>query len=311
VSAGLINPEYFLGGAMRLDAQAAERAIRSHVSDPLGWTDEQTLANVQTLAVGRMADALRAISVRRGYDPRDFTLVAYGGATALFAAAIGIELGADDVLIPAQASVFSAFGLLWADARRVAVRTVNWDVEHGAADDLRRAADDLLGRARAGLDGHDAIRVRLEADCKFAGQAYEVTVPIDAPPVTEGDRKDLTTRFVARYEALYGPGTAWEDTPVVLLTLRAIAEADVPRPNLRADHASAPDAPHPPAVRRIVLPSGPADARILRGEDLRSGTVVDGPAVVEDLDTTVVVPPGVTLTVDEYANHRLDLRSAR
>jgi len=314
VAAGLIDPAFFLGGSIELDGEAAERVV-DRLAAQLGWDRARTLAGAQALGVGRMADSLREISVRRGHDPRDFTLFAYGGATALFAASIGIELGAGDLLVPRQASVFSAFGLLWGDARRSAVRTVNWDVAEGDAEVLTRAVDEVSAAAFTALGSDaeadaEAVRLEVEADLRFAGQAYEVTIPLPADAAR--DRDALAARFTARYEQLFGPGTAWTDSPVVLLNVRAVAARPAQHPPLPTSPPGPPDPGDAIVGRRpVVLPGGPADALVVRGEALRSGMRVEGPAVVEELDTTVVVPPGVVLEVDAHGNHRMDLREAR
>jgi N-methylhydantoinase A len=311
---GLMDPDYFLGGTIQLDQAAAARAIQEKLSAPLGWELDRTLAGLYEIVVDAMSNAVRSISIERGHDPRSFAMIGYGGASGLFLAAICRRTGISELVIPGNAAVFSAYGLLWSDAVRSLVRTVNWIVPAGPLDRVNLVLDALASEGRAALAARgfaqDAITVRYEGDFKFAGQAFELTIELPAGQLTDGHRAELMQTFTETYERLNGPGTAWEGFPIVMLNARVTATAAVPRPVLPSH---SPDGGRPEAAlhgRRPVLEPESGDRvelEIYRGELLTPGMAVAGPAVIEDIDTTIFVPAGATCRLDEQRDYRLNV----
>lgn len=314
VAMNLIDPEYFLGGSITLDREAAEHAIRTHLAERLEWSLEATLTGLTHILVDTMANAVRAISIQKGYDPRDFTMLGYGGASGLFLPLICRATGIRGLVIPDNAAVFSAYGLLWADGVRSFVRTVNWIVPAGPLEPVNQVLAGLAGQARQAMVHRgfpeDAVELTYEGDFKFAGQAFEVTVPLPSGALTETDRERLSETFTQSYERLYGPGTAWEGFPVLMLNARVTATGRVTSPVLAAAavdgrdagqaRAGSRDAVAPETGRREPLP-------VYRGDGLRPGMAIEGPALIDDVDTTVYVPSGGRLEVDEYRAYRLAL----
>jgi N-methylhydantoinase A len=313
VAMNLIDPDNFLGGTMPLDRAAAEYAIATHVAKPLGWSLDTTLTGLTQILVDTMANAVRAISIQRGHDPRDFTMLGYGGASGLFLPLICRATGIRDLVIPDNAAVFSAYGLLWADGVRALVRTVNWIVPAGPLEPVNQVLAALAALARQALVrrgfAEDAIELAYEGDFKFAGQAFEVAVPLPSAELTEADRDRLSETFTRSYERLYGPGTAWEGFPVLMLNARVTATGRVTSPTL----APAPRDGHDGVARdggrtALVPETGRREAlSAYRGHGLRPGTAIEGPALIDDVDNTVYVPSGGRLEVDEYRGYRLTL----
>lgn len=309
---GLMDPSYFLGGAISLDPEAARRAVRERVAQPLDWELDRTLAGLYQIVVDAMANAVRAISIERGHDPRGFTMVAYGGASGLFVPLICRKMGIGELVIPGNAAVFSAYGLLWSDAVRSLVRTVNWIVPVAPLGPVNQVLTGLAAQAVEALRGRgfseDAITLRYEGDFKFAGQAFELTIPLPAGELTDEHRGPLMAQFISDYEQLNGPGTAWEGFPIVMLNARVTATAAVPRPVLAS---ASPNGGAPEAAvheRRSVLEperGERVEVDVYRGEQMRPGLTVTGPAVIEDVDTTVYVPAGASCWLDETRCYRI------
>ncbi len=239
-------------------------------------------------------------------------MVGYGGASGLFVPLIARTMGIGELVIPGNAAVFSAYGLLWSDAVRSMVQTVNWIVPASPLEPVNQVLAGLAQQAREALRARgfadDAIEVRYEGDFKFAGQAFELTISLPAGELTDEHRGPLMQEYIATYERLNGPGTSWEGFPIVMLNARVTATAAVPRPQLQqySPNGGAPEA----AVqerRSIVEPqSGQrSEVDVYRGERLRPGIEIRGPAVIEDVDTTVYVPSGATCRLDEHRYYRM------
>jgi N-methylhydantoinase A len=311
VALGFIDPDYFLGGQMHVDRTLAEQAIASHVGDPLAWSVMEAAAAIWTIVVQNMSGAVRAVSIEKGHDPREFTLVQYGGACALFSAAIARNLSIGHVVIPSNASTFSAGGLSHADNRRTYVRTVNWNVLREGPDYARETFAELATQARFDLlaDGFatEAIEVTLEGDFKFLGQAFEVTMPVD---VSGLEPREVYDGFVSTYEAIYGEDTAWEGFDVMMLNCRVTGIGRTAKPALRrvAVDGSDPEAARK-AGRTVYMPDTGREAvlPVYSDERLRPGARLSGPAIVEVRDTTIYVPVDASFAVDEFANYVMEV----
>ncbi len=308
---GLVDPDYFLGGTMQVDRSLAEQAIKAKIAEPVEWSVTEAAAAIWTIVVQSMSAAVRAVSIEKGHDPREFTLIQYGGAGALFSAPIARSLGISRVIVPASASTFSASGLMHADARHSLVQTINWNVLRESPERAREAFAALAAEARSALeaDGYedDSIEVVLEGDLKFIGQAFEVTMPI----VPEGlESKRLYEEFVATYEAMYGEGTAWEGFDVMLLNCRVTGVGRTPKPELERVAVSEGDIEAArKQSRSVFMPDEGEEVEmaVYADERLTPGARLQGPAIVEVRDTTIYVPVGAELSVDEFSNYVLEV----
>ncbi|MEU6644014.1 hydantoinase/oxoprolinase family protein [Saccharomonospora sp. NPDC046836] len=294
---GLINPDYYLGGTVPLYEDQARAALRKHVAEPLGITEDAAAEGVYRLASSQMSNALRKITVNRGHDPREFTLIGFGGACGLFAASIATEAGVREVVIPRNAAVFSAHGLMHADSVFSAVQTSPWTpAQPAAALDKEFAA--LEERAQAWFDAEgipeDRRELHREADMKFVGQIFEVTTRLPAGTFGEADKEALRAQFLADYEEEFGAGTAWTEAEILLVNsrVRAIGRSDVQT----VEHvAGAGEERHELTRRHVIEPltGERADIDVHRGFGALGRA--SGPCLLEEPDTTVYVPTGATV----------------
>lgn len=311
---GLIDPGNYLRGRHRLDADAARSALAARIAEPLGWSVEQAAAGVYDLSVVNMADALRMVSIERGYDPREFTFFAYGGGLGLFAVEICRRMGIPKIVIPDNSSAFSAYGVLIADYVRQYNRTVQWMLaEPGQVDAVNEAFAALREQAiaDAALEGISAKDLVIErsGDFRFMGQVFEITVPLPDRDFTADEGPRLAGEFPSIYESNYGEGTSWKDAPVVLMNVTIRATFKRPKPPLReaGDEAHG-DSPAPVSTRQVYLPGERrrAEVPIYAEKDLAPGSRISGPAIVDVGDTTIYLPDRAHCSRDRYFNFILD-----
>ncbi|HEY6762260.1 MAG TPA: hydantoinase/oxoprolinase family protein [Baekduia sp.] len=314
---GFIDPDRYLGGAFQLEPDRARAALDATFGERFGWSTDEAAASVHDLVVVNMATALREVSVDKGYDPREFVFLAYGGTLPLFAVQIAERLALDTVVIPTNSSVFSALGLLFADFVSRYDQTVNWDLaklDH--VDRVNAVADRVIERAVADIvdEGFAPgdVEILRSGDFRFRGQAFELTMPLPDRPLAAGDAPRLARDFFTLYERTYGEGTAWKGVPEQMLNATITARGRAERPEI----ASAPLDPRAPAdvqvaTRRVFLPSLREHREIPIYSDalFAPGTEVVGPAIVDATDTTIYVPPGATARRDEFRNYILKLLS--
>ncbi|NKQ56953.1 hydantoinase/oxoprolinase family protein [Amycolatopsis sp. K13G38] len=308
---GLLDPQAFLGGRRELSVVPAREAIEREVAKPLGVDAARGAAAIYRMVTANMSNAVRTVTVEKGHDPREFTMVSYGGALGIFAADIARTAGIRRVVIPADAAVFSAYGLLNSDDVRTQARSAAWigGDASAIAESLRQLDAQLVGTLKdAGYDESD-IEVAWQGEFKYLGQQWELSVPIERKQdLSEADLVAAQQKFPEMYEAEYGKGTAWGDSPVILMSVRVTATGKVaalaPTPAPLRDN---PPAPRPTGRRRVFLPlSGDeADLEVYDAVAAPAGSEITGPAVLEHPLTTIQVPRGWRLRVDEWGNYVL------
>lgn len=308
---GLIEAKAFLGGRRELVVEPAAESLQREIGDPLGLDARAAAAAVYRMVTANMSNAVRSVTIERGSDPRAFTMFAFGGAVGIFAADIARSIGISSVVLPADAAVFSARGLLATNDVRTQARSAMWSGGDGSP--VLRTLLDLEQEQIAGLRAagyaDDRIKVEWQGEFKFVGQQWELQIPIPRKhDLTEVDLTAIKAEFPRYYEAEYGEGTAWVGSPVVLMSVRVIATGLVQA--LRAAPEELPDQPvvvRPIARRTVLLPlSGrETDIDVYDGAQLEGGARVIGPAIIEHPLTTVQVPEGWRLDVDEWGNHVL------
>jgi N-methylhydantoinase A len=304
VALGRVDPDRFLGGEMRLDAEAAAQAIRRHVAEPLGMTVDEAALGILDIADAQMARGVRVVSVNRGHDPRGFTLVAYGGAGPMHAASVGRAVDVGAVLIPRHPGAYSALGLVSADIRYDLVRTAQRTVGSLSADEVEGLYAPLLERASARLaqlGEAGAGRLVRIGRFRYAWQDNDVDVVVGDEPVTAGSLAAAVARFHELHEFEFGYSNP-EDT----VELSAVAlEAYGPLPRLRVEGATetARTDARPAGTRQVCFrETGWAETAVYERADLAPGARLPGPAIVEEREATTVVGPGVELEVDGLAN---------
>jgi N-methylhydantoinase A len=299
---GTLNPSFLLGGRMPVRHDLAVRAVGG-LAERLALDLMETAQGIISVVTANMARAIGVISVQRGYDPRDYALVAFGGAGPLHAARLARELEIGRVLVPVSPGILCAMGLLLTDLRTDFAVTRLTTLDDAAWPVLDEAFSTLTARAEAWFDAEgidpDARRIVRTVDMRYAGQNYELPIPLPAAAVIAG----LADRFAEAHRRLYG--FAAEGEPVQLVTFRVEASAVVPKAAFTAAPDARPDAGAAITGRREVwLPEagGFADCPIYDRALLRSGNRFTGPAIVEQMDATTLVPPGMLARVEPYLN---------
>jgi N-methylhydantoinase A len=294
-------PAHLLGGEIALDADRARRAIEERVARPLGLSLEAAAQGILDIVNNNMVGALRLVSVERGYDPRDFALVPFGGAGPLHGADLAALLGMRTIVVPRHPGVLSTFGLLGTEVRNDYART---SLQKPPDYDLAAVGavyTQLEGQAEAWLAAEAvptaARRVTRLADLRYRHQGFELTVPW---PERDLAIDPLLARFHERHRHLYT--YALPDAPVEIVTLRVAAAGRVRRFRIPSLERRRLARAHPARRRVFFAGAGWKTCPCLPREQLGAGAAVTGPAIVEQLDATTVIPPGQRATVDRAGN---------
>ena len=304
VALGHLNPSFLCGGELPIDAEASRMALAERVARPLGLTLEHAAWGARQVAIANMIRAIRAVSSERGRDPRDYALFAFGGNGALFAAGMAAELGMKTIVVPPAAGLFSAFGLLYAEIEHHYSRTVR-RVLHGAdADAIDAIFREFEARADAQLaaDGFDAAHraCTRTAMLHYQGQIYELEVPVPATRIDGAALDALAESFGREHERTYGH-RAGADEPVELVTAQVVGRGLSERPRV-PDRLRLAARETVSGSRRAYFgrTHGWIDCPVVARAALAGGG--EGPCIVEEYDSTCLVPPGVRARVDARGN---------
>mgnify|MGYP001298869431 CR=1 FL=1 len=304
---GYLNPGHLVGGAVTLDADASRRAIEEKIARPLGFSVEDAAHGAHLIAASNMIRALKAVSSERGRDPRDYALVGFGGNGPVFAAGMAEAMQIPQVLIPPSAGVFSSFGLLYAEVEYYFTRTRKRLLRALSPEGVQDIIGGLEAEARARLTedgfGPDRIEIRRSASLHYQGQSFELRVPLAPGRLDRVALAALEEAFGAEHERTYGHRAGAEE-PVELVSLEVIGRGlpDQPRGVAAAAASLAPDIPIIDPMRRAYFGPGKGwlDARIVNRSTLK--VPHPGPCIVEEYDTTCLIPPGWTAQLDNYGN---------
>lgn len=306
IALGYINPAYLVGGELALDRKRARAAIEDQIAARLGVPVENAALGVFTVAVTNMVRAVKSVSTYRGRDPRDFTLIVFGGNGPLLGASIAEELEIGCVLVPPNSGVLSAYGLVVARDMRESVRPCQGLLRDVSAEELRAAFEDMTADLHASFDVEGApgldTEFRFLADLRYAGQAFELTVPAGGEALS--DLSALADRFHQEHRRTYGHMAP--DQPVELVNLRVIARG--PAVEGQAIVASlAPQAAKQSSRRPAYFGPrhGLLETRILRDRSLLGRRELMGPLIIEEYDTTILAPPGWSARLTDSGDVRL------
>jgi N-methylhydantoinase A len=294
-----------VGGAMQLDRGAAESALRT-VADPLGLSVEEAARAVIQVANANMADAIRLISIRRGYDPRDFALVAFGGAGPLHAAALASELSIPAVLVPQHPGVTSALGCLLVDVQHDVTRMYLSSANNADLEAVERAFQELESEGRERLEHEDVPDAQMAfqrfMDMRYQGQWRSMSVAVRTPL---GSIDEAIQEFHAEHGREHNYRR--DDSPVEIYRLSVRATGITPKPSMTPRRGGSTQVAPPTAVRRVLYDQFEEhiDTPIYSRADLGCGDEIAGPAIIEQLDSTTVVPPACRATVDAWLNIRI------
>jgi N-methylhydantoinase A len=314
---GYLDPENFAGGKMTLDRDSAFNAIKK-LGEAIKMTPAECAAGICRIVELHMADVIRKVTVEKGFDPRDFVLFAFGGAGPAHAGVFARELGVKKVIVPQRkaASTWCAFGAAAADVLHLFEHTeiMPTPVEarrvNGILDGLQKKAFSLL--KSEGIEAH-RHRHEFSLDVRHKGQINEVEILLPWTRLPSGYEAGLRARFVARYEQLYGRGSALAGAQLEIVVCRLRARALTPQPKLLKAKKLSGKIPKQALRRKREIYWPDLKKRratpVYDGEKMLAGNSVEGPAIVETADTTVVVHPGQTLKVDALGN--FEIRFAR
>jgi N-methylhydantoinase A len=303
---GLLDLERFLGGEMSLDLEAAREGIRSRVAEPLGLSVEEAAAGIVTLTEAKMAATLEELTIGKGYDPRDFSLLAFGGGGSLVASALAARLGIPMVIVPPSPATFSAWGMLTLDVVHDFARTSLGSLATLDPVDFAARFEELGGQARAALDreGIPAAARSLvrSVDMRYEGQEHNLTIPLDAELLAHVDLARLRQVFDERHSVVYGYSMA-DPVEVTAYRIRAVGSLDKPtKPSIPKGAESAEQALKGARRAHHRESGGELDWSIYDRDLLQAGNRLHGPAIVEEAAATTLVAPSQELLVDELGN---------
>ena len=298
---GYIDPGYFAGGSMKLAPELSKKAIEQKIAKPLGMSVEQAALGIHRVINATMAEGIRFVSVKRGIDPRRFSLIPLGGGGPVHATALARELGIARVIVPLHPGVLSASGLLAAPVEHEAAVAFNAPVAN--------VTRETLAEAYAGLDARcDALmrteRVAAEsverhhlADVCYIGQSYHLEVPVDLERDT---LESLSRDFYAAHDRIYGHSA---EGAIKFVNLRAVHQAAAGGEDVATDYQAAPGDAVKGTRRMLTAESGGfVEARLYERSRIKPGTCFEGPAIIEQSDTTTVVEPGWLAEIDAHGS---------
>jgi len=312
---GIIDPDYFLGGTFPLDLEAARRAIHDEVAKPLGISVEEAAAGIKSIADHRMADLLDTLTVGQGHDPRDFVVFAYGGAGGAHCHRFGVELGAQSVIVPATATVHSAFGAVMSDLHITAelsdpMHSASWEGVVDAIDPERLNRNFVRLEEQATRDllssGAQQSRISLHrfADIRFRMQAKSLSVPVPGGRLDSVAIPRLMESFRSQFAEVYGEEAVFVEAGVEITSLRVMGRGELDKPPITSVVSGNRGSDHVPSSRPVYLgpDRGHAVADVVRGQSLKEGDLVHGPAIIEHPGTTIFIGPDQTAHIDALEN---------
>jgi len=303
----------FLGGKMRINKPKAVAALKEKVADPLKMGVAEAAMGVIDIVDAHMADLIRKVTVGRGYDPRDFVLFAFGGASAAHVGAYGKDIGVKFAVIPYLASEFSAFGIAASDVIHVKERSepMKFPPDLKKLGTIYKNLEKEIG-AQFDADGQTGeVSLVHSIFLRYRGQVHELEVTIPRAELTSADSKNMVLDFEKAYEEKYGKGTAYKAAGLEAVMYRVRGVRKVVKPSLKAYKLTTPDSSAAIKETRDVYfkeLGGFSPVKIFDRDKLKAGNVVEGPAVIEAVDTTVVVHPGQSVKIDKYLNMIMQLK---
>ncbi len=303
---GYLNPDFYAGGEIKVSPELAQKAIKEKIADPLGIDVVEAARSIMRIINSNMVDGMSAVSVRRGEDPRRYVMIAAGGAAPVHTAALAKALGIRQVLIPKLSSIFCALGAIISDLRHDFVRTVTVRTSSLDFGELNQIYQELEKEANGMLDRERIAKkdkyFKRSIDMRYVGQFHEVAVEVPNGPLGAEQLAEVVNRFHENHEALY----AYRDVvETEIINLRLAGFGKVVKPALQEQPYEGKDASKYLKGKRDVFfeeAGGFVATPLYDGDAMRYGNLVEGPAVIEQKTTAIVVPPGYTLEVAKYGD---------
>lgn len=301
---GRINPAYLLGGEMAMYLDRAEEMMNLRIAEPLGITLTQAAAGIISVVNANMIRGIRRVSVERGYDPRDFVLVAFGGAGPLHGVELAKALNMDRIIVPVHPGIASAFGMLSADVRHDYVRTMIQRLDQIELSGLQAMYLEMENQGASQLTKEGFLKKQIEllrkADMRYVGQSYELTIDVSGESIDKTVLNDLKNRFHQIHEKNYGYARLGEQ--IELVNLRLIALGKLPQSELVEPWPQTDKLPEPIAWRDVHFDGQNYRTPIHNRDQIGRDHILAGPTIIEQLDSTTVIPPGYRGCIEPYGN---------
>lgn len=303
---GYLDADFFHGGALTLNRDAAIEAIDTHIATPLNISVEEAAYGIYRVANSIMSAAVNVVTVQRGHDPRDFVMIVAGGAGPVHAVPIARELSISSLLVPRESSVFCAAGMLLSDLKRSYVRSCTSQQGKTRLEEIHRHLTDMKDSAIESFSGEgieiSTLEFQYSADLRYVGQFNEVEIKgFDNMEVNEDNWNRLVQTFHQRHDELYGYNTPAMEVELINLRLNAIGQTDKPQRQHQTPQAK--DASHAlKQSRRAYFDTAYIDIAVYDALKLQSGNVISGPAIIEQATNTIILPEGAQLNCDAWGN---------
>jgi N-methylhydantoinase A len=312
---GYLDKDFFSGGKIPLNFEKAEKAIQVKIASPLGMDVEKAAAGMYRVINVNMATGVREVSVKRGHDPREFPLIVAGGAGPVHACMIGLELEIPVLIIPKESSIFCAAGMLMSDLKHDFVRTYSAHLEDMDKQKFKNLFDEMSDEANRLFESEripeEAIQHIYSVDLRYVKQYHEVNVEIFRQDIDEGNVERIADQFHPEHNRLYGYSLEEQGTPIELINLRLLSVGRTVKPRFGTEEF---DGENPSKAlkkkRRVYLPKQGtfAEVPVFDGHRLKFGNRVEGPAVIEQVNTTTFVTPEYNAVCDSYGSYTVYLK---
>ena len=313
---GYLDKDFFAGGKIPLNYNRAEKAIKEKIADPLGMDVVEAAAGMYRIINVNMASGVREVSVKRGHDPREFPLVVAGGAGPVHACMIAQELEIPVMIIPKESSIFCAAGMLMSDLKHNFVRTYStalhqMDMEKFQSffTEMEKEASELLKSEHI---PEEAIRHIYSLDLRYVKQYHEVNVEVTKEEIAKGDIDVMVGRFHPEHNRLFGYSLEEQGTPVELINLRLLSVGQTVKPQFKKEKYDQEDPSKAfKKQRQVYLPVEERfeDIPVYDGHKLLFGNKVEGPALIEQVNTTTFVTPDYSVLCDQYGSYTMYLKT--
>ncbi|MFC2948123.1 hydantoinase/oxoprolinase family protein [Virgibacillus sediminis] len=306
---GRLNPDSILGGRMKMDVESARKAMKEKIAAPLGITVEEAAEGVLRVINANMVRGIRVISIEKGHDSRNFSLMAFGGAGPLHAVDIAKELGSKEVIIPPSPGIACAMGMLMADVRHDYVQTYSTKLSALDFNKVNEIVDSLAAEAKQDLENEgfaeDDIELEASLDLRYIRQAYEINVPIHDLKVTESSLAKATNLFHEIHERVYGFNRKGEE--LELINVRLIGNGKIKEVSTDREELLTDGKVEKIGERDIYFNDSFVTTPIYERTSMNSSVSITGPAVIEQLDSTIIIHPDQKVTTDHTGNLIIDL----
>lgn len=312
---GYLDKDFFAGGKIPLSFEKAEKAIKEKIADPLSMDVEQAAAGMYRVINVNMATGVREVSVKRGHDPREFPLIVAGGAGPVHACMIGLELEIPVMIIPKESSIFCAAGMLISDLKHDFVKTYSTRLEDMDRQKFKALFCDMEDDANKLLKSEripeGAIQHIYSLDLRYVKQYHEVNVEITRKDIEDGNIERIANRFHPEHNRLYGYSLEEQGTPIELINLRLLSVGKTVKPKFSEEEFVGADPSNAFKKNRDVylpLEETFAEVPVYDGHKMMCGNRVEGPAVIEQVNTTTFVTPGYNVLCDKYGSYTVYLK---